>query len=390
MGVNRYISILLALASVAVMVLPERLLASQSDEFVGPFKSWLNVKSFGAQGDGSADDTAAIQNALNTVGLSGKSPVLYFPSGTYIVSNTIGLYGGINISLVGQDPSNTIIRWNGPSGGTLLHIDGVAYSHFMRLAIDASSLASVGVEQCNDGQAVSGRGSYFDTGNEYSDMIFEGATGFGLRAGQCGNGASEGTIIRSQFIKNGVGFETVNANTLDWWIWYSTFLNNGVGATNIAGAYHVYNSLFENSSFADVHMHNVGNFNYRGNTSINSGYFLFGDYYYTNGTPTIMEANQVFNPTNSGGLAAWEGTAGALTMIDNILTTPSMFAACKPSANNIGAGCAVTSGDQNGADMFSVGNIYTIANVLGPGYGATSGTRLLEQNDQVASLSSLN
>ena len=47
------------------------------------FADIINVKDFGAKGDGVTDDTVAIQNAVN----SGKS--IYFPQGIYIVSSTI-------------------------------------------------------------------------------------------------------------------------------------------------------------------------------------------------------------------------------------------------------------------------------------------------------------
>jgi polygalacturonase len=49
------------------------------------FADVVNVKDFGAVGDGVADDTAAIQAAINT----GKS--VYFPDGTYIVSSPINI-----------------------------------------------------------------------------------------------------------------------------------------------------------------------------------------------------------------------------------------------------------------------------------------------------------
>lgn len=47
----------------------------------------FNVKSYGAVGDGTTDDTAAIQSAMNAAGASGG--VLSFPTGTYLVSSAI-------------------------------------------------------------------------------------------------------------------------------------------------------------------------------------------------------------------------------------------------------------------------------------------------------------
>jgi len=52
-----------------------------SEEFVGPFANWKNVKTdFGAAGDGKADDTAAIQKTLDQ--LQQKPGVLFLPAGT--------------------------------------------------------------------------------------------------------------------------------------------------------------------------------------------------------------------------------------------------------------------------------------------------------------------
>ena len=47
----------------------------------------VSVKDFGAVGNGVADDTAAIQNAINyVVGLNDNRPAIYLPAGTYKVS----------------------------------------------------------------------------------------------------------------------------------------------------------------------------------------------------------------------------------------------------------------------------------------------------------------
>jgi hypothetical protein len=60
---------------------------------------YISVKDFGAVGDGVADDTIAIQTAINSVSLGGSIGLL-FPEGTYLVTNTltadqkyIGFYG---------------------------------------------------------------------------------------------------------------------------------------------------------------------------------------------------------------------------------------------------------------------------------------------------------
>jgi len=50
-----------------------------------PFEQWVNVHSLGVKGDGQTDDTAAIQQAV------AAHAVLYFPTGHYIVRDTIVL-----------------------------------------------------------------------------------------------------------------------------------------------------------------------------------------------------------------------------------------------------------------------------------------------------------
>lgn len=61
------------------------------------FADVLNVKDFGAKGDGSTNDTSAIQAALNRAS-STKTP-LFMPSGTYMIRNT--LYINSNTTIIG-------------------------------------------------------------------------------------------------------------------------------------------------------------------------------------------------------------------------------------------------------------------------------------------------
>jgi Pectate lyase superfamily protein/SMP-30/Gluconolactonase/LRE-like region len=47
--------------------------------------TWVNLKTLGAKGDGTSDDTKAIQEAID------KYPIIYFPQGSYRVSMTLKL-----------------------------------------------------------------------------------------------------------------------------------------------------------------------------------------------------------------------------------------------------------------------------------------------------------
>ena len=59
----------------------------------------FNVRDFGALGDGSTDDTTAIQNAINACNAAGGG-VVYFPDGVYIVGGALQDTSGANAQLV--------------------------------------------------------------------------------------------------------------------------------------------------------------------------------------------------------------------------------------------------------------------------------------------------
>ncbi|KAI9831040.1 MAG: hypothetical protein M1819_005278 [Sarea resinae] len=60
-----------------------------------PASSFVSVKSAGAKGDGTTDDTAAIQAAMNSLS---ESDVLYFDHGAYIISSTVKVPANIKIT----------------------------------------------------------------------------------------------------------------------------------------------------------------------------------------------------------------------------------------------------------------------------------------------------
>lgn len=66
-----------------------------------PMSQFLSTRTFGAKGNGVADDTAALQKTINAASLSGK--LVFFDAGTYRVTNT--LYVPRNSKLIGESYS---------------------------------------------------------------------------------------------------------------------------------------------------------------------------------------------------------------------------------------------------------------------------------------------
>lgn len=70
-------------------------------------QEYVSIKQFGAKGDGSTDDAAVINNAIN---VSPTGTTLRIPRGTYRVSTTINVKGGI--TLVGESRDSTTTDFN--------------------------------------------------------------------------------------------------------------------------------------------------------------------------------------------------------------------------------------------------------------------------------------
>jgi hypothetical protein len=359
-----------AVFAAAVASVPIVAHAMGDEEFVGPFPSWANVKtSYGAAGDGISDDTAAIQNALNALGP--QTLTLYFPAGTYRITQTLTSSAQLYVNIIGQDPANTTIIWAGPSGGTMLYINGVAYSRFDRLTFDGQGNAAIAVDQSWDNST-----GYFDTGNEYADDVFKNA-GIGLRCGNLGYGCAETSMLRDQFINNSVaGVALKNQNALDIWIWYSFFQNNYDGVTNFAGAgnFHVFNSIFENSADADISYNLTGVYNFYNNYSLGSKHFIWSGG--TNAPDlSVIQGNTILDTTDP--ISVLQQDLGPIVFLDNVVR----------STASVTAGPVVKVGSYNvPADLFSMGNTFTVSSptaFLGSG-------RLHSVQDQVVARSTVN
>lgn len=94
--------------------------------------SVINVKSYGAVGDGTTDDTAAIQAAIDAAETAGGGQ-LAFPPGTYSLTDTLTITES-NVVLVGAgadtnhdigtalEQAATVLLWSGAANGTMSRI----------------------------------------------------------------------------------------------------------------------------------------------------------------------------------------------------------------------------------------------------------------------------
>jgi hypothetical protein len=287
---------------------------ARAEEFVGPFASWADLKrDYHAVGDGRADDTAVLQKALDDLGSAGHSRVLYIPAGTYRITQGLKMASHIYVSVLGEDPARTAIRWDGPSGGVMLNCNGVRYSRFGRLTWNGAGRAQTAVMHAWDGKTPGA-----NTHNEHADEVFMDV-GYGIRGGSLNYMDAECPILRCRFLRcTQAGVSIENFNALDWWIWNCKFEDCRVGVTNDPGAghFHVYQSMFLRSTEADMKMANTSYFSIRRNISIGSQMFFKAGWIGA-GAEITMQGNYILDPKSAPAIQI--GNLGPLLLLDNVL-----------------------------------------------------------------------
>ncbi len=106
----------LPLAAVTLNMTKPNRVTTSGENIVFPVDAGvLNVKEFGAKGDGRTDDTAAIQAVLNAHP-NGRR-IIYLPNGTYLISKTITWPAGT--AGKGDEYKQTILQGQSESGVTI-------------------------------------------------------------------------------------------------------------------------------------------------------------------------------------------------------------------------------------------------------------------------------
>jgi hypothetical protein len=112
---------------------PQTLIVNDGIKYPG---STFNVKDYGAKGDGVTDDTQALKNALWTASQKPGSTV-YFPSGTYLLNES--LYAYSNLRYLGDGQDQTIIKpKNGSTQSYVFNNDSTKNVTFQNLTVDTN------------------------------------------------------------------------------------------------------------------------------------------------------------------------------------------------------------------------------------------------------------
>lgn len=211
---------------------------------------WINVKTDiapAAIGDGRADDTVAVQNALAGVR---DGVVLYFPPGTYRITAPLSLKNSTGARWIGGlivgSGRDTKWVWDGASGGTMLLLNGMAYSRFVGFELDGRGKAGVGFHY----QATQG----FQTEVTHRHLAFRGFT----NAAVLENHPNEGQALAETTFENclfencdrGVAF--LQFNDYDYTFDGCEFRGCGVGIDCDHGNFYVRNCHFEGSRVVDI------------------------------------------------------------------------------------------------------------------------------------------
>ena len=287
------------------------------EEFTGPFAGWANVRErFHAHGDGITDDTRALQRAIDSLtcyptGINmGKRrySVVYLPAGTYCISAPLRFQGQIGVTLIGEDPERTVIKWIGKDSTTMFWGDGSAYYKLSRLSFDAGGkkgMEGIGIHWLDKWNSPKSR-SYAALNIEVSDCFFFGlgigigggsyGTAVGIKDGT-GSNDSEITIRRCTFsgcTEAGIAIRGYNA--LDYWIWDCKFLNCQIGIRSRFGNYYAYRCFFSGTIVCDVNSKHGYYTSVRGCYSENPGAFSIDAFSSSNPFKRTFQDNVIIHP----------------------------------------------------------------------------------------------
>jgi hypothetical protein len=207
-----------------------------------PRSDWQNVKTTGAAGDGTTDDTAAIQKVLDA---AQDGTTVYLPPGTYRITKTLTLLGPRHGFLLIGHGRETTLSWDGADGGKLFMDDGVAYSRFVGIQFEGHGKAAIGFYHYSDRR--------FETEVRHQHLAFSNFTEAGVLAEPKDKFALSETLFDNCLFENcAVGVSFTQFNDYDFTFDGCEFRTCGTAVDCVHGNFYVRDCRFEESRDVDI------------------------------------------------------------------------------------------------------------------------------------------
>jgi hypothetical protein len=172
----------------------------------------FNVQSFGAIGDGQADDTAAIQRAFTAALSVATGATVYFPGGRYLLTSTVQLQNAQQLVVLGDGFPSSLL-W-------------ASDSHLFRLASSATEVAVRDLRIASVRVAKSGGSFAFYCENlvrsQFERLLLEPEGGANPGGGIAMTGVADTNTMRDvqMWLVQGDGVQVRSASYL--WCWMSS------------------------------------------------------------------------------------------------------------------------------------------------------------------------
>jgi hypothetical protein len=230
----------------------------------------FHAKAYGAIGNGTVDDTAAIQAAINAAKATGSGRV-FLAAGSYKLTQTLTLGDGggvFGISLVGAGANNTILQWVGATSGYAITVNKQAHfllEGFSLVSTVGSGPSGIGVASTDGTEIHHGR---------FQDLLIQGFNN-GLDLGQANNPVSRSLLSNCRFVQcASTGVSLINCQDVTFLAPEFNTCGFGVASVSSGANFAIFGGYSKGQTAGDVHIGSGGYCLIAGHHSAGSRRFL--------------------------------------------------------------------------------------------------------------------
>ncbi|MGP7818691.1 glycoside hydrolase family 55 protein [Niallia sp. 01092] len=214
----------------------------------------FKVEDFGAKGDGTTDDSEAINDTIHAASKAGGGTI-FFKKGTYLVTSTI--FVPKNISIIGDGKTTTTLKRTDDAVESILKLEGDQTIQSIGLKSKLGTLLAgdnITILDCKFTNSIQGIQNSFTVHNlSVINSLFDGS-GYGILSNQ--NPSYNVKIINCLFKNNTSDDIEINAESENWLIENCIFKDNKSKSENagfaIGVAIKAKNITIKNCSFNNI------------------------------------------------------------------------------------------------------------------------------------------